>query len=100
MPDSRKTVAVRIHGRVQGVCYRAWTVGEAERRGIDGWVRNRADGSVEALLHGPPDKVDAMIEACRAGPPAAQVARIDVAPVTEPPAGVLAGGGFRQIATL
>jgi acylphosphatase len=69
------TVAVRveIRGRVQGVWYRAWTVQEASARALRGWVRNRRDGSVEALFAGPKDKVEAMIEACRTGPPAARV---------------------------
>lgn len=66
-------VRVEIRGRVQGVWYRAWTVQEATQRGLRGWVRNRRDSSVEALLIGPKDKVDAMIEACRTGPPAARV---------------------------
>ena len=69
------TVAVRveIRGQVQGVWYRGWTVDEATSRGLRGWVRNRRDGSVEALFIGPKDKVDDMIEACRQGPPAARV---------------------------
>ena len=69
------TVAVRveIHGRVQGVWYRAWAVEQASLRGLRGWVRNRRDGSVEALLIGPSDKVEAMVEQCREGPPAARV---------------------------
>lgn len=66
-------VRVEIRGRVQGVWYRAWTVQEATQRGLRGWVRNRRDGTVEALFIGPKDKVDDMIEACRAGPPAARV---------------------------
>lgn len=75
----RKSVRVRIRGRVQGVWYRAWTVGEASKRGIDGWVRNRADGSVEALFMGPAAVVDSLIEACRDGPPLARVDSIEVA---------------------
>ena len=69
------TVAVRveIRGRVQGVWYRGWTLDEAARRALRGWVRNRRDGSVEALFIGPKGQVDAMIEACRTGPPAARV---------------------------
>lgn len=64
---------VEIRGRVQGVWYRGWTVDQAMSRGLRGWVRNRPDGSVEALFIGPRDHVDAMIEACRVGPPAARV---------------------------
>ncbi|MEZ5933435.1 MAG: acylphosphatase [Alphaproteobacteria bacterium] len=73
MPEERKCVHLRIEGRVQGVWYRGWTVRTAERLGLDGWVRNRDDGSVEAVVAGPAGKVDAMIERCRQGPPAAKV---------------------------
>ena len=72
-----KSVIARIHGRVQGVWYRGWTVENAVKRGLRGWVRNRADGSVEALFCGPPTAVDEMIEACRRGPRSARVERID-----------------------
>jgi acylphosphatase len=55
MPDPNLRAAhVRIVGRVQGVGYRAWTVDEARRRGLSGWVRNRSDGDVEAVFSGPP----------------------------------------------
>ncbi len=73
-----KAVLVRIEGRVQGVWYRGWAVQQAMSRSLRGWVRNRADGSVEALLAGPPAGVDAMLAACRQGPPAARVSRITV----------------------
>lgn len=66
-------VRVEIRGRVQGVWYRGWTVDQAAARGLRGWVRNRRDGSVEALFIGRKDDVDAMVEACREGPPAARV---------------------------
>jgi acylphosphatase len=72
-----KAVRVTIRGRVQGVWYRGWTVDEAARRGLRGWVRNRRDGSVEALFIGPADKVEKMIEACSSGPPAARVDLIE-----------------------
>jgi len=71
-----KRVRVIISGRVQGVWYRGWTVDEATARGIDGWVRNRRDGTVEAVLSGPVESVDAMIAACWDGPLAAQVEAI------------------------
>jgi acylphosphatase len=73
------TVAVRveIRGRVQGVWYRAWTVQEASARALRGWVRNRRDGSVEALFAGPKDKVEAMIEACRTGETPARPPLVD-----------------------
>jgi acylphosphatase len=69
------TIAVRveIQGRVQGVWYRGWTVEQATRRGLRGWVRNRRDGTVEALFIGPRDQVGTMIDACRIGPPTARV---------------------------
>ena len=72
------TKRLRIHGQVQGVFYRNWSAAEARRLGLAGWVRNRRDGSVEMLLHGPEQPLAAMIELCRAGPPAAVVNRIDV----------------------
>lgn len=68
-----KAVRVRIEGRVQGVWYRGWTVRTAGRLGLDGWVRNHADGSVEAVFRGPADQVNDMIAQCRRGPPAALV---------------------------
>jgi acylphosphatase len=64
---------VRIRGKVQGVWYRAWTVEEATRRGLRGWVRNRRDGSVEAFFAGDPTVIEQMIAACRIGPPLARV---------------------------
>jgi acylphosphatase len=68
---------VVIHGRVQGVGFRAWTEYTALQRGLQGWVRNCRDGSVEALFAGPPDAVAAMIDACRRGPRGSRVERID-----------------------
>ena len=79
---------VRIEGRVQGVWFRGWTVEEARRRGLDGWVRNRRDGSVEAVFAGPAEAVDAMIAACHTGPSSARVDRVHAMPSSEPvPAG-------------
>ncbi len=64
---------VRIRGRVQGVGYRDWMMREANRLGVQGWVRNRADGSVEALVAGDAAAVGALLTACRAGPALAWV---------------------------
>ena len=74
MPAAR----LRITGRVQGVGYRAWALQMAARLGLRGWVRNRSDGSVEALVVGEEEAVAAMIEACRDGPPAARVSEVAV----------------------
>ena len=57
-----------IHGRVQGVGYRAFLDGEARRRGLSGWTRNLRSGEVEAVVAGPAEAVEALIEACRKGP--------------------------------
>jgi acylphosphatase len=64
---------VTIRGRVQGVGYRAWVEHEATARDLEGWVRNRRDGSVEALFAGPADVASEMIALCRRGPPSARV---------------------------
>jgi acylphosphatase len=78
MSDTDKAVRARIIGRVQGVWYRGWTVDHATLLGLTGWVRNRRDGSVEALLSGPANAVDAMLALCRDGPPAARVDAVEV----------------------
>lgn len=83
----RRAVLARISGRVQGVWYRGWTVERATALGLNGWVRNRADGTVEALFAGPPATVDAMLAACREGPPAAMVSDVRTEPAEDPGAG-------------
>ncbi|MBN9489083.1 MAG: acylphosphatase [Alphaproteobacteria bacterium] len=70
-----------ISGRVQGVGYRDWLVDIGQQLGLAGWVRNRVDGSVEALIVGEDAAVGAMIDACRRGPPLARVDEIDVEPM-------------------
>ena len=90
-----RRVRLRIHGRVQGVWYRGWSVDRAEELGLDGWVRNRADGTVEMSLSGPDEAVEEMVELCRQGPRAARVSRIDLADDVDP-----SEPGFRQLPTL
>lgn len=89
------TIRVRIRGRVQGVWYRGWTVEEARRLGLNGWVRNRLDGSVEAVFSGPERAVRTMIDSCWQGPPAAMVSEVTERSETEP-----VGPGFRQAPTI
>lgn len=67
-----------IHGRVQGVGFRASLAWEAQKQGITGWVRNRRDGSVEATICGNDEVVAAMIAWARRGPPGARVDRVEV----------------------
>jgi acylphosphatase len=86
---------LRIRGRVQGVGYRYWAVGQARALGLRGWVRNRADGSVEAVAEGTRDALDLFIAACRRGPRAARVEAVDVEDADE-----AIGQGFGEIATL
>lgn len=79
-----KSLRAIISGRVQGVWFRGWTEREAKKRGLDGWVRNLPDGTVEAVFSGPADAVDAMIEACWRGPPAARVLSVQVSEADAP----------------
>jgi len=95
LPGGHRAVRVRITGRVQGVWFRAWTREQAAARGLDGWVRNRTDGTVEALFAGPGEAVDDMLAACRKGPPAARVGDV----TTEPAHGDVAKG-FRLMPTV
>jgi len=71
--SSRIAKHVLVSGLVQGVWFRGWTVENAQARGLHGWVRNRPDGTVEAVFAGPPDLVYDMIAACHTGPAAARV---------------------------
>ncbi len=93
--ETRKAVLARINGRVQGVWYRGWTVETARALGLSGWVRNRADGSVEALFAGPEGAVDRMLAACQDGPPSARVSGVAVSAADDP-----GPGGFEQRATV
>lgn len=84
---------VRVRGRVQGVGYRWSCVQKARELGITGWVRNRTDGSVEALLQGPPEQLDAMCAWMRSDVPGASVSAMDLA---DAPADTPAHTGFEQ----
>jgi acylphosphatase len=74
----RITQHLIVHGRVQGVGYRESMRMQAQRLNVTGWVRNRNDGTVEAMLHGSPEDVNALLDWARRGPPAARVTRMDV----------------------
>ena len=76
---------VIVSGRVQGVSFRAYTEHEARRHGVRGWVRNRADRSVEAVFEGPRAAGEAMVAWCRQGSPSASVTGVQV--TTGPPEG-------------
>ena len=85
-PDDTRTVRVHIKGRVQGVGFRYWTEGVATGLGLSGWVRNRRDGSVEAVFSGPTDTVAEMLERCRkARHPPASTASTPPRRTTRPP---------------
>ncbi|MHB1302129.1 MAG: acylphosphatase [Acidiphilium sp.] len=65
-----------LSGRVQGLGFRDWMVGRARRLGLAGWVRNRRDGTLEALVAGDNQSVEELLRACRRGPPGADVTAI------------------------
>jgi len=91
---NERQVRVVIKGRVQGVWYRAWTTEEASELGLSGWVRNRRDGTVEAVFAGSVADVERMLGLCRQGPPLAQVVDIMVIDDATP-----LHAGFRQLPT-
>ena len=91
-----RVALLRVRGRVQGVGYRDWAIRTARNLGLIGWVRNRSDRSVEALIAGDDTAVAAMIEACSRGPPAARVEEVEVQPAEV--TGVR--GGFTQRPTV
>jgi acylphosphatase len=88
-----RAVHVRVTGIVQGVGYRAWTEHAARARGLDGWVRNRRDGSVEAVIAGDDAAVEDMLRAFRIGPPSGEVEDV----ITE--AAEMPEAGFRVLST-
>lgn len=90
-----RTVTLTVTGRVQGVGFRYALQAEARRLGTDGWVRNRRDGAVEAVVSGDPDAVESVIAWAHDGPPAARVDDVDVHEGDTPPA---AGFEIRETA--
>ena len=74
----KKAVRAVIKGKVQGVCYRMETARAAEDHKVNGWVRNRADGTVEAVFEGEAENLGNMLNWCRQGPPAASVTDVEV----------------------
>jgi len=88
-------VHLSIHGRVQGVGFRDTFSLHALQRGVDGWVRNRRDGSVEALIQGEPRALEALIQWAHHGPPAARVERVERRAASAEEAATLASGFHR-----
>jgi acylphosphatase len=84
MAGTFRVVRVRVSGRVQGVGYRAWTAAAAGKLGLGGWVRNRRDGTVEAVLAGPAEAVEAMLKRCHEGPAASRVTALVIDEVAGP----------------
>lgn len=81
---AQSVVRVVVRGQVQGVWFRGWTVEQARSLRLRGWVRNRKDGTVEALLGGPEDAVREMLQRCRSGPPGAAVSEVEEHPGDDP----------------
>lgn len=74
----RRVVRIVVRGQVQGVGFRAWTQHQGELHGLEGWVRNRRDGTVEAVLAGAPDAIELVLKACRQGPRGSTVEAVEV----------------------
>ncbi len=83
---AERAIHLSITGRVQGVGFRDWVAAEAHTRGLSGWVRNRRDGSVEAVFVGDAEPLRAMVTACRKGPPMAGVDNVVTDQAAEAPA--------------
>lgn len=96
----RKLVHLSIKGEVQGVGYRAFLQSQAERLGLEGWVRNREDGSVEAVVAGDANKVDDLVGNCRKGPPACRVSAVDPSETNEEMLAMREGAKFAVLPTI
>ena len=97
MGASEGMVHATIRGRVQGVGFRAFVEGEARARRLKGWVRNRRDGSVEAVFSGPKDILEDMLTACRRGP---RLSRVDSVAVNTATETMPQGAGFTVLPTV
>ncbi|MEO1090235.1 MAG: acylphosphatase [Pseudomonadota bacterium] len=95
MADDRQCLHLSVVGRVQGVGFRAWLQHTAVGLGLDGWVRNRRDGSVEALVAGPRRAVAELLAACHRGPALARVDHVTTGEHAAP-----AEAGFRTLPTV
>ncbi|MDB5545841.1 MAG: acylphosphatase [Hyphomicrobiales bacterium] len=93
-------IHLRISGQVQGVGFRQWTAREARARGLSGFVRNRHDGSVEAVFSGDADSVSALAEACGRGPYGSRVERVDVRQASEDDLALCRDDGFAILPTM
>ena len=93
--DDLTTLRLRIEGAVQAIGYRNYAVTEARKLKLDGWIRNRSDGTVEALASGPTSAVEAFVAACMRGPPGARVTNVDLQKADPP-----GEPGFRIRATV
>jgi acylphosphatase len=89
--DDLTHLRLRIEGFVQAVGYRNFVIGEATRLGVDGWIRNRADGTVEVLVSGPNAPVETLVGLCMKGPPGATVRDVEMHKAEAP-----AEKGFRR----
>lgn len=89
--EERHARRLIVTGRVQGVWYRGWTVDQARALHLDGWVRNRTDGTVEILAAGSEDAINMLATLCKRGPPHAQVETVESLPADDPRT-----VGFRQ----
>lgn len=95
MSDDTVTMRMRVHGSVQGVGFRAFAVAEANARSLDGWVRNRSDGTLEILISGPTKTIEEFVGICMRGPAGARVTNLEMGP-----ADMLGTSGFSQRPTL
>lgn len=82
--DDLTTLRLRIEGFVQAVGYRHFAIQEANRLGLDGWIRNRADGTVEAVISGGTKAVEAFVQACMRGPAGSRVENVELTPADAP----------------
>lgn len=96
---AQQMIHFRIEGRVQGVGFRDSLCDAAQRFGVDGWVRNCSDGSVEAVARGTPAACESLLAWAHRGPPAARVDRLDTRPATQEERALIAPG-FRRLPTV